>query len=261
MMWDFSPKSSLLGSGLLLVACAGRFTARPDSRDDASAGHGGVSGDAVVAAGSNDTGGTAAGQHGIEAVGGAGMNGHAVSGSSFGGGGDPVHDHLSTSVASRSPPLSACAVDDTCDAGFTCFRLTRELAFCDLAQPHEASSCNTITCEDSLGGVTPRDSCGCGDQVCAGGKLCVRHTFAGSCAPPGQWNGCIEPRCSTPADCAAGEVCVPSMVLSENHCIQPSCAGDSDCTDGTNGRCVLAATIYSQAGELTNPRIECEYSP
>ena len=157
---------------------------------------------------------------------------------------------------SPGPSLSPCAADGTCPDGQACFRLTTELAFCDVPQQ------------------APTDAV-C-SPACGAGQRCnqATETFY-PCSP--HTNYCTDTSCSSAGDCGAGTVCTPtSLILTgpssggvpgftvwAGRCLPRSCASDQDCTSGSNGRCALVNS-YDFAGchslLISSLSIACVYS-
>jgi hypothetical protein len=186
--------------------------------------------------------------------------GTSVDGGSGGGmfgaagfeGANPKRQFCSSSPCPE-PWKPECAAG-VCAPGETCFELTKELGVCDRGQPeHLDGSCPTpIGSQSSF-------ECGCDAGPCPAPLLCAEFALECSCEPT-NITRCIEPACTTPADCPQDTVCVPSSLIRDRRCFEPRCKSDAECTKADYGRCGSLITPPAQGGELTLTAIDCFYA-
>ena len=136
---------------------------------------------------------------------------------------DPPVRQFSSIENVHFQPFAECD-HGQCSDGQTCFTLTRELAVCDEAQltPH-SGNCSV---PPAATGVT--FECGCAGRACPAGLQCIEFEPTCSCAP-GRSTMCAEPRCSTPSDCPAGTVCVPTSLVHSQPVGRAQARGNSLC--------------------------------
>jgi len=150
--------------------------------------------------------------------------------------------------------LASCAADGTCPAGQVCFRLSAEIALCDV--PSRAAT---------------GDACA---PACDAGKICIAGSGA-ACLPADDY--CLDAPCTSAGDCGAGTVCTPSSWIGggvsyfsagppspgNGRCMPRSCQSDQDCARGANGRCALVNLTVAQGchgSPITQLAVTCVYS-
>jgi hypothetical protein len=84
------------------------------------------------------------------------------------------------------PYLTLCDANGACPAGQTCFRLTAELAVCDIAERPVQTACPNS-------GV---DTCACGGSSCVAGTSCASIAYTAHFQ-----NECLQTPCTSPDDC------------------------------------------------------------
>jgi len=155
-------------------------------------------------------------------------------------------------------PFTLCAADGGCPAGLDCFHLSKEVSVCDAPQPATVAQC---TSDRDLDPNSP-DQCGCDEAECPPDRICVSVARNCACEPKGH-NACVEPACSSPADCAGGTVCVPSRLLGGNthRCLAVSCQSDQECTERPGGKCTVWINYPTQSGVPWLGGVSCTYPP
>jgi hypothetical protein len=152
----------------------------------------------------------------------------------------------------RQPLLELCDASGSCPEGQTCFRLTTELAVCDVPQRAIQNTCSFTT-----------DECECTGRVCGSGTVCVTINYSFH-----YYNVCAEPACARPSDCSGGKVCTPaSLILGSTgtgttaygRCFTPLCRSDADCTGGTDGRCALVE-LGDPQGDRHMQKVGCVFA-
>jgi hypothetical protein len=158
-----------------------------------------------------------------------------------------------SSSGSMSLP-QRCDADGVCPAGKICFRLTPDLAVCDVPQQAVATTCSWDT-----------DECECDGRMCGGGTVCVTTIQSAHF-----YNVCLQPACSSPGDCTGDSVCTPASLIvgraaadasggsSTGRCFTPRCKRDVVCSAGANGVCALVL-VDGQFGERYMEKVGCVY--
>jgi hypothetical protein len=207
--------------------------------------------------GAGATAGTGAGATtGAGGTAGTGAGANAGAGGTGGGSAAPQTRVFVTSSSSTSivPLPSPCDAAGACPDGQICFRLSAELAVCDIAQSPVRTTCSYIT-----------DECDCEGRRCAAGLVCVTLQESNH-----YYNTCVQPACTSPSDCGGaggtggspgtgGSVCTPASLIARGvgRCSTPACRSDADCTGGVDGRCAL---VVEYNGGPRLERIGCVFA-
>jgi hypothetical protein len=236
-------------------AGVGGTTGEGGAGGDSTGGRAGDAGDGG-SAGDGGTGGAPTGGRGGDGVGGSACAAEAGT-IVFERGIGCISRAVTTSGTPEepSPSLSPCAADGGCPDGKTCFRLTAQLAYCDVPQ----QSPNSAECSPACG---------------AGQRCNPAYEGFNPCRPT--VNYCFETSCASASDCGEGSVCTPPSLIRDGisywspgppsvwagRCLPRFCASDQECTRGPNGRCVLVNNYTGQGchgGQIRSLSIACVY--
>jgi hypothetical protein len=161
-----------------------------------------------------------------------------------------------------------CGEGDRCPDGQRCFRLTQEVALCDVPEREQATTCEIVA---DAGVDDASHDCACPGMGCRPDQRCVASQVTCSC-PPKTVHRCVDAPCSSPSDCPSGSVCRPPSFIFENgdplpsdgtddrgRCVAAGCQSDADCTLVAGGRCGVFVT-YPQQGGSPRISISCLYA-
>jgi hypothetical protein len=242
-----------LASLVVVVALSGAQASCSDGRLPNATGSG-------ANTGAGATAGTGAGAN--TGAGGAGGTGAGANAGAGGAGGGGAADQARVfevypSNAINMPLPAPCDAAGACPDGKICFRLSAELAVCDIAQSPVQTTCSYIT-----------DECDCEGRRCAAGLVCVTLQESNH-----YYNTCVQPACTSPSDCGGaggaggtggaagtgGSVCTPASLIARGvgRCSTPRCRSDADCTGGVDGRCAL---VVEYNGGPRLERIGCVFA-